>query len=272
MRLAFFGDVVGKAGRLALQDHLPRLRADLRLDFVVANAENAVGGFGVTEPICQELFHAGCDALTLGNHAWDQRDALTYIAREPRLLRPANYPALTEAPGRGAQVFHVAGRRVLLVTVLGRLFMDALDCPFTAVDRELTACPLGAVADAVLVEIHAEATSEKQGMGHFCDGRASLVVGTHTHVPTADARVLPGGTAFQTDAGMCGDYDSVIGMKKEIAVRRLAVRLPFDRHQPAEGPGVACGVYVETDDRTGLARTITPIRMGEGLAQSVPAL
>ena len=272
MRLAFFGDVVGKSGRAALAAHLPRLRAELRLDFVVANAENAAGGFGITESVAQELFAAGCDALTLGNHAWDQREAITYIGREPRLLRPCNYPALSDAPGRGAQMFDVAGRRVLVVNAMGRLFMDSLDCPFTAVDRELTACPLGAAADAIIVDLHAEATSEKQAMGHFLDGRASLVIGTHTHVPTADSRVLPGGTAFQTDAGMCGDYDSVIGMRKEISVRRFAVRLPGERHATADGAGCACGVFVETDPRSGLARRIAPIRVGVGLTETVPVL
>ena len=190
-RLAFFGDVVGKSGRDGLSDHLPGLRRDLRLDFVVVNAENAAGGFGITENTANDIFNAGADVLTLGNHSWDQREALTYIVREPRLIRPANYPRLMDAPGRGADVFVTPdGRRVLVINVLGRVHMDPMDDPFSAVERELEAAPLGVVADAVIVDMHAEATSEKMGMGHFCDGRASLVVGTHTHVPTADAQIL----------------------------------------------------------------------------------
>ncbi len=273
MRLAFFGDVVGRPGRDALETHLPGLRRRLALDFVAVNAENASGGFGLTEKTARELFELGADCLTLGNHSWDQREALTYIEREARLLRPCNYPPLSQAPGRGANLFTTpAGQSVLVISALGRVHMDALDDPFSAVDRELDACPLGVAADAVIVDIHAEATSEKMAMGHFCDGRASLVIGTHTHVPTADAQILPGGTAYQTDAGACADYDSVIGMSKGEAVRRFATRLPGERHKPASGAGTVCGVFVETDARTGLARRIAPIRLGGRLAQSSPQL
>jgi metallophosphoesterase (TIGR00282 family) len=270
MRIAFFGDVVGRSGRAVLNERLPGLRKRLALDFVCVNAENAAGGFGVTRAIADELFAAGADCLTLGNHAWDQREALGFIADEPRMLRVCNYPPLTHAPGRGAQMFDVAGRQVLVISVMGRLFMDPLDCPYSALEREVSACPLGLAADAIIVDVHAEASGEKQGLAHFLDGRVSLVVGTHTHVPTADARVLPGGTAFQTDLGMCGDYDSVIGMNKAISVARQSVRLPGQRHEPADGPGMACGVFVETDDRTGLATRIEPIRVGHGLRQILP--
>ena len=271
MRLAFFGDVVGKAGRNALSEHLPHLKHTLKLDFVVVNAENAAGGFGITEAIAIDLFGMGADCLTLGNHSWDQRDALTYITREDRLLRPCNYPPGVEAPGKGANLFTLPdGRRVAVISVLGRLFMDSLDDPFQAVERELDNLPLGLVADAVIVDVHAEATSEKMAMGHFCDGRATLVVGTHTHIPTGDAQILPGGTAYQTDAGMCGDYDSVIGMKKEGSVKRFATRLPTERMGPAEGEGTACGVFIETDNKTGLAVRIEPIRIGGRLKETVP--
>jgi metallophosphoesterase (TIGR00282 family) len=271
MKLAFFGDVIGRPGREALATHLPGLRRRLGLEFVVVNAENAASGFGITEKTAGELFEAGADCLTLGNHSWDQREALTYIDREPRLLRPVNYPSLSNAPGRGAWLYETAaGRRVLVVSVLGRVHMDALDDPFSAVDRELEACPLGAGCDALIVDMHCEATSEKMAMGHFCDGRASLVIGTHTHVPTADAQILPGGAAYQTDAGGCCDYDSVIGMAKEEAVRRFVTRLPGARHQPAGGPATVCGVYVETDPSTGLALRIEPIRIGGRLAPHVP--
>jgi 2',3'-cyclic-nucleotide 2'-phosphodiesterase len=271
MRLAFFGDIIGKSGREGLATHLPGLRRRLSLDFVIVNAENAAAGFGITEKTAEELFDAGADCLTLGNHSWDQREALTYIDREPRLLRPLNYPRLSHAPGRGAYMFDApGGRRVLVMNVLGRVYMDSLDDPFSAVDAELEACPLGVAADAIVVDMHCEVTSEKMAMGHFCDSRASLVVGTHTHVPTADAQVLPGGTAYQTDAGACADYDSVIGMNKAEAVRRFSTRLPGARHQPADGPATVCGVYVETDPRTGLARRVEPIRIGGRLAAHVP--
>lgn len=271
MRFAFFGDVVGRSGRDGLAEHLPALRRRLALEFVIVNAENAAAGFGITESTAKELFEAGADCLTLGNHSWDQKEALTYIVREPRLIRPLNYPAFAAAPGRGAQLFDTeGGKRILVVNLLGRVFMDALDDPFAAVDRELEACPLGAVADAVVVDIHAEATSEKMAMGHFCDGRASLVVGTHSHVPTADAQILPAGTAYQTDAGACADYDSVIGNQKEEPLRRFTTRISGGRYKPAEGPATVCGVFVETDPASGLARRIEPIRIGGRLSQTVP--
>ena len=273
LRLAFFGDVVGRSGRQGLIEHLPSLRRRLGLEFVVVNAENAAAGFGITEKTARELFDAGADCLTLGNHAWDQKEALTYIVREPRLIRPLNYPDLSHAPGMGAQLFTTdKDRRVLVVNLLGRAHMDPLDDPFAAVDRELEACPLGAVADAVIVDMHAEATSEKMAMGHFCDGRASLVVGTHTHVPTADAQILPGGTAYQTDAGACADYDSVIGNDKEEPLRRFTTRISQGRFKPAEGPATVCGVYLETDDATGLARRFAPIRIGGRLSESIPLI
>jgi metallophosphoesterase (TIGR00282 family) len=273
MRLAFFGDIVRRSAREGLKDHLPDLRRQLRLEFVVVNGENAAAGFGITENTARELFAAGADCLTLGNHAWDQREALPYIVREPRLIRPLNYPALSDAPGRGAQLFTTErGRHVLVINLLGRVHMDALDCPFAAVDRELEACQLGAAADAIIVDMHCEATSEKMAMGHFCDGRASLVVGTHTHVPTADAQILNGGTAYQTDAGACADYDSVIGNQKEEPLRRFTTRISQGRFKPAEGPATVCGLYLETDDATGLARRIEPIRVGGRLAQTIPTV
>jgi len=270
MRIAFFGDVVGRSGRDGIADHLPDLRRRLGLEFVIVNGENAAAGFGITENTARELFEAGADAITLGNHSWDQKEALTFIVREPRLIRPLNYPVLADAPGRGSQMFDVNGRRVLVVNLLGRVFMDALDDPFAAVDRVLEQSPLGMVCDAVIVDIHGEATSEKMAMGHFCDGRASLVIGTHSHVPTADAQILNGGTAYQTDAGACADYDSVIGNQKEEPLRRFTTRISGGRYKPAEGPATVCGVYVETDDRTGLARRIEPIRIGGRLKETVP--
>ena len=228
MRLLFLGDIVGRPGRNAVIERLPGLRDRWRLDCVVINGENSAGGFGITEAICDEILAAGADAVTLGNHTWDQRETLVFIERQPRLLRPANYPPGT--PGRGATLIDTrSGQRVLVVNVMGRLYMDPLDDPFAAVDRELETCPMGQVADAAIIDVHAEATSEKEAMGHHLDGRASLVVGTHTHVPTADHRILAGGTAYMSDAGMCGDYDSVLGMQKEESIRRFLQKTPGPR-------------------------------------------
>lgn len=271
MRFAFFGDVVGRAGRDALTEHLPRLKRDLDLEFVIINAENASAGFGLSENSARQLFDAGADCLTLGNHSWDQKEALTYIVREPRLIRPINYPPLADAPGRGANLFEThSGKRILVMNVLGLVNMASMDDPFAAVDKQLESCPIGMACDAIVVDMHAEATSEKMAMGHFCDGRATLVVGTHTHVPTGDAQILPHGTAYQTDAGACADYDSVIGMDKEEPLRRFTTRIGKERYRPASGPATICGVYVESDDRTGLATRIEPIRIGGRLSQSLP--
>jgi metallophosphoesterase (TIGR00282 family) len=273
MRFAFFGDVVGRSGRDALSEHLPGLKRKLGLEFVIINAENASAGFGLSENSARQLFEAGADCLTLGNHSWDQKEALTYIVREPRLIRPLNYPPLADAPGRGANLFETdSGKRILVMNALGLVHMASMDDPFAAVDRELESCPLGIAADAIVVDMHCEATSEKMAMGHFCDGRATLVVGTHTHVPSADHQILPAGTAYQTDAGACADYDSVIGMDKEEPLRRFTTRISRDRYKPASGPATICGVYVESDDRTGLAVRIEPIRLGGRLSQSVPAV
>lgn len=273
MRLGFFGDVVGRAGRAAISDHLPRVKAQLKLDFVVVNGENAAGGFGITASTAQEIFDAGADCITLGNHSWDQSEALVYIERETRLLRPYNYPKTLQIPGRGSQLFTTpGGQRIFVVQIHGSAFMESLDDPIQGVAAALEECPLGQVADAVIVEMHAEATAEKYIMGHYCDGRVTAVVGAHTHVPTADAQILPGGTAYLTDAGMCGDYDSVIGMKKEPIVRRAVTRLPTERKSPAEGPATVCGVFVESDDATGLARCVAPIRVGGRLARALPEL
>jgi metallophosphoesterase (TIGR00282 family) len=270
MRILFIGDIVGRSGRAILLERLPKLILDWTLDFVAVNGENAAGGFGITEAIYNEFVDVGVDVVTGGNHSWDQREALVFIERAPKLLRPINYPAGT--PGRGSTLVETRnGARVLVVNVMGRVFMDALDDPFAAVDRELSACALKRDADAILVDMHCEASSEKQGMGHFCDGRASLVVGTHTHVPTADHQILPGGTAFITDVGMTGDYDSVIGMSKEEPLNRFVRKIPSSRFEPALGEPTLCAVAVETDDTTGLARRIAPVRLGGRLEQARPA-
>ena len=269
MNILFIGDIIGKPGRDVVAAELRRLRGHLKLDLVIANGENAAGGFGLTRAISEEFFGIGVDVISTGNHWADQTDLLTYIESEDRVLRPANYPRGT--PGRGANLYQTPAGSVLVVNVMGRVFMDALDDPFAAVERELSACPLGEGADAIVVDVHAEATSEKMAMGHFCDGRASLVVGSHQHVPTADAQILPGGTAFQCDAGACADYDSVIGMDKAEPLQRFTRKMSSQRFAPATGPATLCGVFVQTGAK-GLATRIEPVRLGGRLKPSLPEL
>lgn len=269
MRLLFIGDIVGRSGRKILVDTLPDLRRRWELDCVVVNAENAAGGFGITEAILEDILDAGADAVTLGNHAFDHKEALVFINRQPKLVRPLNFPKGT--PGRGAALVRTqSGADVLVINAMGRVFMTELDCPFRAIDNELTACALKQGADAILIDFHAEATSEKQALGVFVDGRASVVVGTHTHAPTSDERVLPGGTAFMSDAGMSGDYNSVLGMTVEEPVNRFLTRIPRERFEPATGPGTLCGLAVEIDDSTGLAVWARGVRIGGVLAPSAP--
>ena len=269
MRILFCGDVVGRPGRSVIGDYLPRLRRELRLDFIIVNGENAAGGFGITEKICQEFFALGVDVISGGNHSWDQREAIGFIGGEPRLLRPQNYPQGT--PGRGHIVCTTPqGKKLLVFNVMGRLFMDPLDDPFACVDRELAKHSLGGSVQAIVLDFHAEATSEKMAMGHHVDGRVSLCAGTHTHVPTADEMILPGGTAYISDIGMCGDYDSVIGMDKAIPLARFTRKLPTDRLSVAGGEGTLCAVLLETDDRTGLATRIAPLRIGGRLSATPP--
>ncbi|MDH5452518.1 MAG: YmdB family metallophosphoesterase [Paracoccaceae bacterium] len=268
MKLLFLGDVMGRAGRAAVAARLPGLKADWSLDFVVVNGENATSGAGLSADHAKALLTAGADCVTLGDHAFDQKDMLSFIENEPRILRPINFAK--NAPGKGARVFEAkGGRKVLVAQVLGQVFMKRpFDDPFSAIDSVLRAHPLGGVAQAVIVDIHCEATSEKMAMGHWCDGRASLVAGTHTHVPTADTQILGGGTAFQSDAGMCGDYNSVIGMDKLEPMRRFVTGMGKERFTPANGEATLSGVYVETDDRTGLATKVRMIRLGGRLQEA----
>jgi len=262
--------VMGRAGRSAVAERLPGLRAEWGLDFVVVNGENASSGMGLTASHAKGLLDAGADCVTLGDHAFDQKDMLQFIETEPRVLRPLNFARA--APGKGARLFTASdGRKVLVVQALGQVFMKRpFDDPFSAVEAVLNAHPLGGMAQAVVVDMHCEATSEKMAMGHWCDGRASLVVGTHTHVPTADAMILPGGCGYLSDAGMCGDYNSVIGMEKLEPMRRFVTGMAKTRFEPANGPATLAGVYVETDDRTGRAQKIAPVRIGGRLAEARP--
>lgn len=270
MKLLFLGDVMGRAGRAAVTQTLPRLRAEWGLDFVVVNGENASSGMGLTADHAKLLLAAGADCVTLGDHAFDQKDMAQFIETEPRIIRPLNFSKI--APGKGARVFTApGGRKVLVAQVLGQVFMKRpFDDPFSAVESVLKTHTLGGVVQAAIIDVHAEATSEKMAMGHWCDGQASLIVGTHTHVPTGDAQILSGGSAYLTDAGMCGDYNSVIGMEKLEPLRRFVTGMPKERFTPAAGPATLSGVYVETDDRTGKALRVEMVRQGGRLQQSGP--
>ncbi|MEM9709645.1 MAG: TIGR00282 family metallophosphoesterase [Pseudomonadota bacterium] len=262
MRILYLGDVVGRSGRDALKNGLPALRDDLDVDFAVVNGENATNGAGLSPEHAQDLLGAGADVITLGDHAFDQKDMLGAIEQEPRIIRPINYAKT--APGVGARVFDApGGKKVLVAQVLGQVFMKRpFDDPFSAIDQVLKAHPRGGRVQASVVDIHCEATSEKMAMGHWCAGRASLVVGSHTHVPTADVMVLDGGTAYQSDAGMCGDYNSIIGMDREEPMRRFLTGMSKGRFVPASGRGSLSGLLVETDDATGAALSAVPVRRG----------
>ena len=250
---------------------MPEIKDKLKPDAIVVNGENAAAGYGITEKIANSLFDMGVSVISTGNHVWDQKETKSYINKEPRLIRPINFPSGT--PGKGSAIYEDnRGRRMLVINAMGRVFMDPLDDPFRAVEEELKKHRLGSTIHFILVDIHAEATSEKMAMGQFLDGRVSLVVGTHSHIPTADAQIFDGGTAYQTDAGMCGDYNSVIGMEKDEPISRFTKKLRGNRFTPALGEGTLCGVFVETDDKTGLAKRIEPIRMGARLIETFPTI
>ncbi len=274
MRILFLGDVVGRAGREAVEARLPELRTRLAIDLAVVNGENASHGFGLAPGMADSLFAAGADVITLGNHAFDRKELVGHIERTPRIIRPINFPPAT--PGAGAIIVDLpGGRRVLVINAMCRLFMELLDDPFRATQdilaRHRLGGPLiGGTVSAILIDLHGEATSEKAAFGHSFDGRVSVVVGTHTHIPTADHQILPGGTAYQTDAGMCGDYDSVIGMSKDVASARFWRKLNGERLNPAEGEATVCGLFIETDDATGLAVRVEPVRSGGRLSQLLP--
>jgi metallophosphoesterase (TIGR00282 family) len=262
MRILFLGDVVGRSGRDAIAKHLPELKARLKPEVIIVNAENAAGGFGVTEKIAQDFYGMGVDCLTTGNHVWDQRELLGTIDQDLRLLRPLNYPEGT--PGRGSYTHTLNdGRKIIILNVMARLFMEpVLDDPFALTEKFIAQNRLGHIAKAIFIDFHAEATSEKMAYAHVFDGRVSAVVGTHTHVPTADEQILPKGTAYMTDAGMCGDYDSVVGMKKDLAIWRFTRKTPGERKSPADGEATVCGTFIVTNDATGLAQSIVPVRIG----------
>ena len=269
MRILFLGDIVGRSGRDSVGAMLPQLREQLRIDLAIVNVENASHGFGCSPAMAQAVFAAGADVLTLGNHAWDRRELAGYIETEKRLIRPLNFPPGT--PGQGSVLVELAdGRRALVLQAIGRLFMELTDDPFRMTAELLGRHRLGGTVQAIVADLHGEATSEKMAYAHSFDGRISLVVGTHTHCPSADHHIMAGGTAFQSDAGMCGDYDSVIGMEKGGAAARFWRRVPGERLAPADGEATVCGVFVEASDQTGLAERIEPVRLGGRLSQSMP--
>ncbi len=267
MKILFCGDIVGSSGRRVLREHLPSLRENLKLDFVIANAENAAHGFGLTPKLYKAIKDMGIDVITMGNHVWDKKDVIEILEKESDIIRPLNYPEGTI--GQGFRIYSLKdGRKVGVLQVLGQVFMKEVFSPFQAVKQVTSHYKLGEDYHALIVDIHGEATSEKMALGFFMDGSASLVAGTHTHIPTGDSMILPKGTGYMTDIGMCGDYYSIIGMQVETALPRFTGNGMKCRLQPAEGSGTLCGVYIETDDRTGLCREIKPIRLGGHLIAS----
>lgn len=269
MRILFIGDVMGRSGREAIAAHLPALRQELKTDVVIINGENSAHGVGITGKICQELYDLGADCITTGNHVWDQREIIPYIDKDPRLLRPITFPDGTV--GNGFYIHHLDdGRKILIANAMGRLFMDGMEDPFRKLDELVREYPLKTKVHAIFIDFHAEATSEKMALGHYLDGRVSAVTGTHTHVPTADVHIMEHGTAYQTDTGMTGDFDSVIGVRKDIPIHRFVKKTPSERMVPAMGEATLCGLFVETDDRTGLALHASPVRRGGKLGAVMP--
>ena len=271
MKILFIGDIYGRSGREALESHLPPLIDKLGPDIVIVNGENAAHGRGINEKICKQFYDYGTDVITTGNHIWGQREVIPYIQTTDRLLRPINYPAGT--PGKGAVDYKLpTGQTITVINAMGRVFMDPLDDPFRAVDQELERKVLGRNTDAIFIDFHAEATSEKMAFGHYFDGRVSAVIGTHTHIPTADHHILEKGTAYMSDAGMSGDYNSVIGADKGAPVRKFVKGMPGEPLRPANGTGTLCGVFIETNDKTGLAKSIHPLRVGPRLSEVIPPI
>lgn len=262
MKILMIGDIYGRTGRDAVEKHLPELRREHAPDLVIANCDNAAHGLGITPSIAKELYALGIDLLTGGDHVWDQRDMVPHLDREPFVLRPTNFPEGT--PGKGSHIVKTKnGNDVLVLHALGRVHHHLqFDNPFLVIDKLLQKYELGKNVGAIVLDFHAGATSEKNAMGVFLDGRVSAVVGTHTHIPTADARILKGGTAFMTDLGMTGDYDSIIGAEQTNPLHVFKTGLKFERFKPAEGEATLCGAVIEIDDKTGLAKTITPVRKG----------
>ena len=261
MKILFLGDVMGRSGRHSLRDHLPQAITDNNIDFVIANGENAAGGFGITESICNELYSYGVNVITTGNHLWDQKEITNYIDKDQNLLKPYNFAE--GSPGLGYNIYELDNKeKIAVINIMGNLFMRSCDNAFFKIEEVLQKIDVKDLS-FIFVDFHAEASSEKMAMGHHLDGRVTAVVGTHTHVPTADATIMEHGTAYQTDAGMCGDYDSVIGTKKQEFVRKFATQdTERKRVPPADGVGTLCGVIIESQHDNFLAKNIQSIRIG----------
>ena len=260
MKIAFFGDIVGKTGRKKFESSLQQYVSDEKVGFVVANAENATAGAGLSAKHAEELLKMSVDCITLGDHAYDNKEIIPFLARTKQIVRPINYS--DDCPGQGWQIFWVNNQKILVLQVLGRVFMKKKFLnPFPFLEDIFSEYKLGLNVDCIIVDVHAEATSEKMAIGHFCDGKASLVIGTHTHVPTGDARILEKGTAFQSDAGMSGDYNSIIGMDKDEPMRRFLKNQIGGRFIPANGEATLSGVSVELK-KNGKAKNIKAIRIG----------
>ncbi len=258
MKILYCGDVVGRPGRESIFKNVPVLKQTHKLDVVIVNAENAAHGFGLTPGICRDFFECGVDGITTGNHVFDQRDIIPFLDADKRIIRPLNYPP--ETVGRGVMTLELLnGKKILVAQVMGRVFMDALDCPVRTLENALKPYQLGANIDAIIVDVHAEATSEKISFARYFDGKVSGIFGTHTHVPTADECILKKGTAYLTDVGMCGDYAGILGFEEETPIARLLKKYPTDRLIPSKGEGTFCAVMIETDDKTGLAKNVERI-------------
>jgi metallophosphoesterase (TIGR00282 family) len=270
MRILFLGDVVGRSGRDALLKYLPEVKAQTKPDVIIVNGENACHGSGITDKACKEFYQAGVNIITLGNHSWGQKELIFTIDKDPNIIRPINYPETS--PGKGSLIYTLSdGRKLLVANALGRVFMEPLDCPFVALNKLIERYPLGSAVQASFIDFHGEATSEKMAAAQYFDGRVSAVIGTHTHLPTADCLIFDKGTAFQADAGMTGDYNSVIGVKSDVPVARFVRKMPTDRMQPAEGDGTVSGTLILTDDKTGKALNIARVCMGPRLANTMPS-
>jgi metallophosphoesterase (TIGR00282 family) len=261
MRILFLGDVFGRSGRDAVAIYLPTLKQKYQPDFTIVNGENAAHGFGLTSDMAKDFLSMGIDVITGGNHSFDKNEIISLMSQTDKVLRPLNYPK--NVPGKGFGIYTNKNKNLLVINVMGRLFMEPfLDCPFQAIEEVLKRYPLGGSISAIFVDMHAETTSEKMALAKYFDGKITAVIGTHTHIPTADAHIMKGGTAYLSDAGMCGDYDSVIGLKPETAFASFFKKIPRPKQkEPASGEGTVCGVFIEADS-TGHAIVIEPIRVG----------
>jgi 2',3'-cyclic-nucleotide 2'-phosphodiesterase len=259
MRLLFIGDIIGKPGRKCVAEYLPKLIEENNIDFVVANGEHISHGFGIQEAQCQPMFEAGIDCFTGCNHTFKNRDSFHFIETEKKVLRPVNFPK--DSVGRGFEVYEKNGKRILVINLVGQVYMEPYDSPFTAVNEVLENYELGKNIDAIFVDFHAEATGEKMGLGHYIDGRASAVAGSHTHIPTSDFHIMEKGTGYVSDAGMCGDYNSMIGMETSGALHKLISKVPNGPFEPATGEATFVAVLFDIDDK-GSCKSVEQIKLG----------